>query len=277
LVTSNPAVFHPSVFNWAVTGGGAFQIPASATALTAAPAPDAATYFVENAVAVKWGAVAGTYTISVSERPQNTAGIPICDGLPVNIDAWVMAKPIVSFDEAATPLVGAINIIGTAGDAILGGCGIAAATPTNVLLAVDLTGTDQYQVYYKVDYYSLANGTAIPTTPGAFAPTPTKFDENAHTYITVASAIAPNTGTVSTNAEIKAIVGALGSGTEYGKWIITLQGVTDRISRKSLALDPVTGLANQDLGTLGATSVLTLYSLPTPTTGKIQHVTNLAW
>jgi hypothetical protein len=277
-VTPDPTVaamvdnvtFFPSVFNWTVTGvGNALELPASHTGLTpddnANGTPVYAGFFKESSVAVQWGATVGDYTISVSEQAQNNAGLPACAGAAVNLDAWVMAKPIVSFDEAATPLVnGTLNIIGTPNDGILGGCGLSGASPVDVLLAVDLTGTDQYQVSYKTDYYPLIGAPVM----GSFAFTPTKFDDGTHTFLSVSGPASPNTGTVSNNNEIKVTIPA----NTYGKWVVTLQGVNDRVSRKSFS-----ALPTPDLGTVGATASLTIYSMPTPTTQPIQHVTNLGW
>ncbi len=285
MVTGNPAVFKASVYNWSLAGaaatGSALEIPAAHTGLTADGnadgTPTYANFFNENSVGVQWGSTTGACTISVSEQSQNTAGLPACDGALENLNVWVMPRPTVNFDEAATPTVNGNNIIGTASDGIIGGCGVAAATSTDVLLAFDISGSDQYQVAYKVDYYALADFTT-PATSGTSTFTATPFDDGTNTFLSV-TAGSPNSVTGITNNQIKVSVPDNSTTAAYGKWVITLTAVNDRIYRKSF--NTTAGDVANDgtvLNSGGAViSTLTLYSLPTPTTGKIQHVTNLGW
>ncbi len=58
----------------------------------------------------------------------------------------------------------------------------------------------------------------------------------------------------------------------YGKYVLTVHSVSDRISRKSFSTPAA--LAQADNAPAGGTGVLTIWALPTPTTGRIQHVTN---
>jgi hypothetical protein len=242
LVTANPLVFSPSVFRWAVAGAatGTLQLQAGG-ALTPAPAPDAATHFVENQVGVSW-TTTGAATLSVFEKSQNLVGLPACeDATAEDINVQVVALPTVVYNETD----------GTAGDNIMGGCGVAG---TAVNLPVTATGTDLWQMTYHVRHYTLAN----VLIPGD------------NVDATTASLGTSDIFTSFANTENMTMYTLNIPAATYGRYDITVTSVTDRTSRKSL------NLPAQNPGTpTGAT--LVVWSLPTPSTGQIRHVTNLGW
>lgn len=291
--------FWPSVFNWAlnVPAAGAFQIPTAVTGLTVddgsnGTANNGPNYFTQNDVAVKWANTPGTYQITVRERPENSAGLTVCDGQVENIDVWVMRKPTASFMESSLwgeqGTAGFVNgiavatVIGTASDETIGGCGISDATnPTNIQLPIRVTGTDLFTLAYDIDFYDISDLATIAST-NSYS-TAATFDAGLsylslvdHNYLV---------GLENNNNQIQLVVPAV----TYGKWVVRLTGITDRISRKTLSDPDGDGVANQDMGTILATGEagaidnsgagagvdqLTVWSLPTPTTGTIKHVTN---
>ncbi len=269
-VVASGAPFLPSSFNWRLgtTPLGTLDRANGSTALSTTDLPISANdpnapyggtiYTLDNAITVAWGATLGIDSIKVSEHSRNSAGIQTCDGQDSTIYVYVMPKPTATFIEAGT-LSGVTNIVGTAGDATVGGCGVAGTT---IHFNVTFTGTENYTLTYQYVYTPFGGGPSTVTPP---AVTGIGVD---HFYS--ATPASPNTEAL-TNVFTFAIPAAT-----YGKYVFTLLGVTDLVSRKSLSLP------SQDLGILNNTTgaaapTLTLLSLPTPTTGTIKHVTNLSW
>jgi hypothetical protein len=286
LITSNPTVFFASVYNWTVAAGGTLQLPGSTSGLTADDAANSTPvnvgYFKENDVAVYF-TTTGAKTISVQERSENNAGFAVCTGAAENIDVWVQPKPTIGFDEVNLANVNGSSIIGASSvDGIVGGCGVAVVgSTTTIQLPVIVTGSDNYEITYTVDNRHL-DGTANLTTYNVATPITTAKLNGAKTYLDLAAgtnnteSFNTTTGYASFNVVIPTTAIAANA---YGKWIITLTAITDRVSRKSLS-DSAGDLSNvQDPGTILAANTLTIFSLPTPTTGKINHVNNnnTAW
>jgi len=230
------------------------------TVLSAATTAD---YYTNTDVTVNWLAI-GQYDITVKEQSRNTLGFPFCSGIDSSVRVYVMPKPTATFIEAGT-LAGATNIEGTINnDAIVGGCGVA---NTTVSFNVTFTGTEAYAIAYQSVFTPFSTG-----IPGAAVPA-TATGLGLLNFYSATPAV-PNTEAL-TGVFTFAVPAAT-----YGKYVFTLTSVTDRISRKTLADANGNGTANdQDPGTLvnttgAAAPILTLYSLPTPTTGAVRHVDN---
>ncbi len=251
--------FLASGFSWRISGaGGSFEQVAAHNPLTVVGAY-VPTAYAENNVAVLWGNTAGDYTITVAEQSRNTLGLTQCVGADSTLHVYLMPKPTAQFIEAGT-LSGVTDITGTAGDAIVGGCGVAGTT---IHFNVTFTGTEKFDLAYQYVYTPFTTG-----IPGAPVPL-TANNLGATNYFTATPAL-PNTAAVTNAFTFNVPAG------NYGKYVFTLTSVTDLVSRKSLSTptqDP--GVLDNTTGALAAT--LTLFSLPTPTTGTIKHVTNLGW
>ncbi len=120
---------------------------------------------------------------------------------------------------------------------------ICASTAINLLLT--LTGYSQWEVTYKIDYYDDFVGTGVPTTPG----TSTKMTVPANKTLNFAATNFVNAGTYK----------------------ITIENLTDRISRKSLDQSLVVSQSGDFLN--GAAYTVTV--VPAPNTQKLQHVKNM--
>ena len=222
----------------------------------------------------------------VSEHSRNSAGIQTCDGKDSAIAIYVMPRPTARFNEAKCGIVAAADIQGTAADGIIGGCGVAGSV---IKFAVDVTGTQDFIVNGRYQYtpFGGAAGAWTSTTVGAatFANdslvasgkkngTGGTFD-GVVTNFYAASPSSPQSTTI--NAFQFTIPAAT-----YGKYVFQLYRVTDLVSRKSFkdtdanAANGYDNVANRGDLTAGV-QTLTLYSLPQPTTGKVQHVTNAGW
>ncbi len=263
-IVASGAPFQASSYNWRLgtTPLGSLRQADGSTALAniaTDPAPYNAGYYLDYDVAVIWGNTPGIDSIKVSEHSRNNGGLQTCDGADTTLYVYVMPKPTAQFIEAGT-LAGATNIVGTANDAIVGGCGIAGST---LHFNVTFTGTQDFYVYYS-SVYTPFGGLAAPAVTGSVT-----TGLGAANFYTATPTV-PNTDAV-TDAFTFAIPAAT-----YGKYVFTLTGVNDLVSRKSLTAADMGTLVNTT-GSAPAGPTLTVYSLPTPTTGRVLHVTNQGW
>jgi len=239
-----PAIYNPTVFRWAVTGASTpTPTKQNGAALTAAAAPDAATHVTDYQVAVSW-ATLGAHTITVYEQSQPTAasialGLVGCeDATPEDISVVVLAEPTATWTET---------------DLVLGGCSSGAGQ--TYAIQAEVTGFDQFQVTYSQSYQDLIGSAPVVT--------------GATTASLGTSDFTPG-GTETITAY------TLAAGVNYGTYTITMTSVTDRISRKSLADTDAGAPVVQDPGGFTA-SVLKVYNMPTPSTGKVLKVDNATW
>lgn len=298
-ITADPVVaaqvngtdFLASGFSWRLSGGGALEIPGAATGLTEVfQQDDGATSYVpaaysQNDIAVQWGAALGQYTITVAEQSRNTLGMPECDGADSTLLVYLMPVPTAEFNEAMIGHTAGGDIEGTAGDGIVGGCGLEGLV---VHFAVDVTGTQDFIVNGRYRFTPFGGAAGAWTSTGAgFANdsvvatgikngTSGTFDGAATAWYNATPA-AP----LATTIDAFQFTVPSGVGT-YGRYVFELYRVTDKVSRKSFQdTDGVTvGYQNpNNNGDLSAgVQQITLISLPTPTTGTIRHVgNNVAW
>jgi len=122
-----------------------------------------------------------------------------------------------------------------------GGCGIAGTT---VVIPYTATGTGQFTVTYRI-YYTPLSGAASDI---------------------VASTPVPNLGNSTAGTQNFSFSYAVPA-TAYGKYEVFMEGVTDRISKKS----GIASVATTDYPVTAAT----FYVYPTPVTAPIQHIKNL--
>ncbi len=194
LVASNPASFKASVFNWALSGGGAFS-PALTPDGNADGTPTYPGFFTETNVSVAWGASTGIYTISATEQSQNTLLLPGCTGASENISVWLMNNPTVAVAEAnfnqVINGVTATNFIGTPGDYVVGGCGVSdPIASTDVYFPLTLTGADQFIVKYDILYTDLTGTPSVLAGLNGTVQTTAKFDAGTNTYLNLSSNVA---------------------------------------------------------------------------------------
>jgi hypothetical protein len=258
MVASDPATFQPSEFNWRLPAGGAIA-KLGGGAWT--PGTTAG-YYLDTASQVSWGAVAGIYNITVSEKTRNSGGLSTCSGADSSISVYLMSKPTAAFVEASSSLPGT-----NTSDAKLGGCSTAGTT---INLAVAFTGAQDFRVVASSVYTPIGGVAQAPVSIGS-----TVTNLGTSTFFSATPTV-PNSETV--NTAMSFAIPASGAGA-YGKYVITLTAVSDLVSRKSYKdNDLVTPGYQGDNGDLSAgVQTLTVYSLPTPVTGTVKHVTNLGW
>jgi hypothetical protein len=196
----------------------------------------------DSLVSVKWP-LAGTYRLTVKENPGAVAtGYPtLCPSVPYAMDVKVLNRPTVAWN-GTTP--------------VAGGCGVSGGTPITV--PIDLKGIGQWEVDYTVQYFNLANQevTVAGITRAASEPA-----------VLLGAASNKNDGTALANQSLLSIsIPADKSTGDYGKYVITITSISDRISRKSGIPSEATDIPSVSY---------TIYSMPTPTTQPIQHIKNL--
>jgi hypothetical protein len=243
-----------SVYNWSIGAGptiydhtGAAPLVGITSKGTEVAIP--AGFFNDTVISIKFPAT-GAQTLSVSERSvSNIAAVLGCDGATVTQNIFVTKRPTVDFNEVS-PTVGGCSVDGS---------------PFNI--PITLSGSNNPQVTYGIQYTNLT-GTSSPTVA-------------AGTVIADAGFVAPTGWSAFSvdNVATHVAIPFTPTAAAYGKYVVTVTAVTDRISRKSL--DIAVGGVSQDLGDVNTINVgvttLTIWALPTPATQNIKHVTNLAW
>ncbi len=229
--------------------------------LTNATTPN---YYTNYEIAVNW-LTAGEYDITVSEQSRNTLGLPQCPGSDSTLRVYVMPRPSVEWNETAF-----LGPQGTPGDRNVGGCAIAVpGSTTSWAIPVLLESyTQDVKIAYSYTKYTMSGTAGTPVNQTLAASI--NYNEGTDSWYT-ASPGSPNSGTVTLLTLIvpDPLVDAAGA---YGRWEFTITGVNDMVSRKSGVTNTVTDLPGDIAG-----QTFTLWSLPTPTTGTIRHVTNVGW
>ncbi|NJK97196.1 MAG: hypothetical protein HC905_21845 [Bacteroidales bacterium] len=137
-------LFDFSNFNWSLTGGTAgtnYQLRNNTG--NAATTPGAK----DTVISVNW-LLAGSYKVNVQEAPAPATGMPAisCTAGTEEMDVLVVARPTIGWQSANT-----------------GGCNVAG---TSVNIPVNLTGTGQYEVTYKIDYTPLTGAASNKVASG---------------------------------------------------------------------------------------------------------------
>jgi hypothetical protein len=214
----NLGVLTASQFTWTVPTGGTLLNSTGNTGTTPLP--------TDTSVSVNWTAL-GTQTITTTEVPQPAGGQPAftCTANTQTLNVAVLARPTAAWN--------------TPGPA--GGCNIAGTTVT---IPVNLKGTGQFNVYYKIVFTPLSGApvtvvdqTALPLVVGSF--------QNGGQSVNLSYSIPAAT---------------------YGTYTVTITKISDRISVKS-------GVLSQASDIPGTNYIV--YSYPTPQTGPINHIKNL--
>jgi len=290
------AGFQPSEFNWRVdinpTAGTNSLTPAATdnaartvraddgtSTLTVGTTPN---YYLDTAIVVNWGNTPGYYDISVSEQSRNTLGLSTCAGADSFLQVFVMPEPIIAFLEAGTVIstdnsydtaADNTSIVGNPNDGVIGGCGVAGQY---ICFNVVYSGTEDFNGYYQYQYTPFGGAAAAAVTQQPIA----QQDAGTLAFYSARPDV-PNEAT-NNGAFLFQIPAAT-----YGKWVFTLTGVTDLVYRKSFNADATKvgsaaaesdeGVVNTGLTTANTSASLTVYSLPTPTTGAVNHITNSGW
>ncbi|MCX7986695.1 MAG: hypothetical protein N2662_07135 [Bacteroidales bacterium] len=250
-----------SVWKWQITngpGGTTFYAADGVSALT--PATNdlgvedltGLGFVKDSAISIDFQNV-GTLDLWVTERTvSNISGITGCEGDIEHLSVQVVNAPTVAFNDA---------------DRIMGGCGADAAPNNDIPLTVSGNGYFSapasgggLRITYKIDYTNLAG----VTTPEV--PTTTVNDGDEIT--TGWAQFSVNNG--PTNIVIPFNI----SNGNFGTYTVTLEAVTDEVSRKTL--DAVPGYDTQGLPVV-AQRTLKIYALPTPNTQPIKHIQNIGW
>lgn len=191
----------------------------------------------DTVITVTWGTAPGLYNITVAESPVAATGFPTpCAGTSQKLPVRVVARPTVAWNGSTT----------------VGGCNVA---NTTVGIPVDVTGIGKWVITYDLVYYNLSNvATSITGVTGTDLTATIGLENN------------KNDGTALTNQTMLSInVPSTGAGA-YGKYVLTIKSVKDRISTKS-GVSSSTG----DY----PSGAYTIVSYPAPTTQPIQHIKNL--
>lgn len=249
-----------SVWKWQITNNtspaAAFYAADGSSALTAATNDlgvedlTGLGFYKDSAISIDFPAT-GTIDLWVTERTvSNISGITGCEGDIEHLQIQVVNAPTVAFNDP---------------DRIMGGCGADVAANNDIPITVSGNGyfsapNGGLQITYKIDYTDLTGNTSnlVPSTV---------INDNAGA-LTGWAQFSVNQG--PTNAVIPFNI----TDGNYGTYTVTLEAVTDEISRKTL--DAVSGYDTQGLPPV-AQRTLKIYALPTPNTQPIKHIQNIGW
>lgn len=277
MVTADPVTFLPSEYNWRVDTDPAVGTNTATVAATdhanrevravgGAVLTNATTAdnYTDFDIQIEW-LTAGVYDMAVREQTRNSIGLPQCAGADSTLRVYVMPRPTIDWDE--TNFAGPQ---GAAADNVVGGCGIASTAPagSTVNIPVNITSyTQDMKIAYSYQKYTMAgavDGAAVTQTLVASA----NYGSDAFYAATPAAPNSEANVTLLTLTLPDADANAANRQAAYGKWEFTITAVNDLISRKS-------GVASQAADI--PAGIFVLYSLPTPVTGAIRHVSNTGW
>lgn len=247
-----------SVWKWQITngpGGTTFYAADGTSSLT--PATNdlgvedltGMGFYKDSAISIDFQNV-GTLDLWVTERTvSNISGITGCEGNIEHLPIQVVNAPTIVFNDA---------------DRIIGGCGADVAPNNDIPITVSGNGyfsaTGGLWITYKIDYTDLtgATSTLLPST------TINDGDE----FSTGWAQFSVNNPATNTVIPFNITDG------NYGTYTVTLEAITDEISRKTL--NTKFGYDTQGLPVV-AQRTLKIYALPTPTTQPIKHIQNVGW
>jgi len=174
------------------------------------------------------------------------------------LDLWVT-------EHLPIQVVNAPTIVFNDIDRIMGGCGADVAANNDIPITVSGNGyfsaTGGLWITYKIDYTDLTGATS-----NLLSSTTINDGDEFSTGWAQFSVNNP-----ATNTEIPFNI----PDGQYGIYTVTLEAITDEISRKTL--NTKSGYDTQGLPVVVAERTLKIYALPTPTTQPIKHIQNVGW
>ncbi len=250
-----------SAWKWEITngpGGTTFYAANGSSSLTDVTAWGAEDltgqgYVEDSIISIDFQNV-GSLDLWVRERTvSNISGIAGCEGNLEHLPVEIVSAPSIVFNDA---------------DRIMGGCGADLNFDT---IPITVSGNGYFssptlglggglRITYKIDWVELDGD----TTSVLASTTINDGDE----FNTGWAQFSVNQGPTNTGIPFNIPDG------NYGHYIVTLEAITDEISRKSL--DAVPGYDTQGLPVL-AQRTLKIYALPQPTTQPIKHIQNIGW
>jgi hypothetical protein len=225
---SMAADFNASTFAWSVTAGVKGTDWQTYEPVNGVVIAAPATSLL-SAINIGWTTV-GSYTVSVQEKSNPKLGSG-CDGVVEDIPVQVIARPSIAWPATTT----------------VGGCNTGAGVSFNIL--ADVTGTDRFNITLSCTRTNLDASTTSILSSVVQSPA-------------IGDVFSGSVYEALTNQTIYTLNVAAGI---YGRYVFTIGGITDRISRKS-------GVSTQATDYPATTYTVLVY--PTPTTGKIKHVAN---
>ena len=248
-----------SVWKWQITngpGGTTFYAADGISSLT--PATNdlgvedltGQGFYKDSAISIDFQNV-GTLDLWVTERTvSNISGITGCEGNIEHLPIQVVNAPTIVFNDI---------------DRIMGGCGADVAANNDIPITVSGNGyfsaTGGLWITYKIDYTDLTGATS-----NLLSSTTINDGDEFSTGWAQFSVNNP-----ATNTEIPFNI----PDGQYGIYTVTLEAITDEISRKTL--NTKSGYDTQGLPVVVAERTLKIYALPTPTTQPIKHIQNVGW
>jgi len=207
-------------------------------------------FYKDSAISVDFPAT-GIFKLYVTERTvSNISGITGCEGNKDSLRIQVVNAPTIAFNDP---------------DRILGGCGADVAPNNNIPITVSGNGyfsaTGGLWITYKIDYTNLTGVTSPLLSDTTI--------KDGVSHFTSWAQFSVNNPAYNTEIPFNIPDG------QYGIYTVTLEAITDEISRKTL--NTKSGYDTQGLPPVAAERTLKIYALPTPTTQPIKHIKNVGW
>jgi hypothetical protein len=214
----------------------------------------AAGYYTANEISVNWNVAANArYVVRATEHSMPISGVFAegCDDPTAQADTvYVIDRPTIVFP---TTFYNAA-------------CGTTPGAATSFYVPINVTGLATWRITFSVTY----NGAGYVPSGEVVGFGALEGSTDADVLANAASvknlAGTPTAGTAGLNV----VLNGGGATNGYGRYVVNVTNITDRISRKSQDV-----IASQ-AGDLPA-SDYTIYVMPTPATGTIQHRINLGW
>jgi len=244
-----------SVWKWQINGPGTTFYAADGTSSLTPATNDLGVedltghgFYKDSAISVDFPAT-GIFKLYVTERTvSNISGITGCEGNKDSLRIQVVDTPTIVFNDL---------------DRIMGGCGADVAPNNDIPITVSGNGyfsaTGGLWIKYKIDYTNLT---------GVTSPLLSDTIKDGVSHFTSWAQFSVNNPPTNTVIPFNITDG------NYGTYTVTLEAITDEISRKTL--NTKSGYDTQGLPPV-AQRTLKIYALPTPTTQPIKHIKNVGW
>lgn len=253
-----------SNFKWIITTNADVAIPAASANMKAADgsaalgAGGAADYYTNNEVTISWltgqtPAQANPYKIKVTEHSIPATGVFAdgCDGNTQTRFVHVLPVPTIGVNSTTASIA----------------CGTTPGAGIFYYVPLKLTGIGPWDVTYSVTYNGAAYAAGGTTATVGTTQSITDDDNGTSDVYTLATTQSTLNAQVAGNtAGIPLLINGGGANSGYGSYVVTITDVKDKISKKSLT--SINGTVN-----IGEDKI-TVYVIPTPNTGAVQHVAN---